>query len=452
MMKRKRLRRKIWLYLIGFSIAIFIFLWFFQVVFFNRYYEWSKTRKIKQIAHTILNMDSQAIDRLAYQENIYVEMTTASLATLYTSNYSFGYQNQVIEQHFITSGRSSYTYTFTHPKFEDKSITYALKNGDIYIFVSTSIEPLHSFVAILQEQLAIISIFVLGLSFVLAYFISRRISNPIVAISIAASKIAKGKMNTVFECNSDIVELVELTDSLNEMKIELAKTDELRKDLMANISHDLKTPLTMIKAYAEMILDIHLHDPDKICENLDTILVEADRMNLLVSDILTLSKMEANMDSLTIEEFDLIPFMKAIVKRFSIFGEKDGYTILFESCFSTLLVKADKKKLEQVIYNFVANAIHYTGKDKTVIVAVKEQENGYLVSFHNSGEKLDEEDKKKIFDRYYRNRKNHKRQIYGTGLGLCIVKSILELHHYSYGVLDEEMDGTTFYFILPKAN
>ena len=133
-------------------------------------------------------------------------------------------------------------------------------SNNLYIFISTSLIPLDSTINIIEQQLIIVSIVVLLLSIVVAYFISKRLSNPIIRISKAAKLISKGKLKTNFDSGSDIKELIDLTDALNDMKEELSKTEELQKDLMANVSHDLKTPLTMIKAYAELILDINIDE------------------------------------------------------------------------------------------------------------------------------------------------------------------------------------------------
>ena len=151
-------------------------------------------------------------------------------------------------------------------------------SNNLYIFISTSLIPLDSTINIIEQQLIVVSIVVLLLSIVVAYFISKRLSNPIIKISKAAKLISKGKLKTKFETTSDIKELIDLTNALNDMKEELSKTEELQKDLMANVSHDLKTPLTMIKAYAELILDININDKEKCKSNLNIIIEEVNRL------------------------------------------------------------------------------------------------------------------------------------------------------------------------------
>ena len=458
MMKKHSLTSKIWKYLVLFSLAILLFLWLFQVIFINKYYEWTKTRHIKQIAQELLTSDTatsiyETLDRISYQENISIEITTADGNGLYASNGNFNLFNDIntFKYQFIESGLSDYTYIFENPRFKDKSITYAVKlNNNLFAFISTSLEPIDSTVKILQEQLLIVTGIVLILSFVIAYFISRYLSKPIIKISKAASRIAAGKMNTTFESDSDISELIALTDALNEMKTELSKTEELQRDLIANVSHDLKTPLTMIKAYAELVRDINYKQKDKREENLNIIIAEVDRMTLLVNDILTLSKMQVALDTLELETFDLIVLVQDIINRFMIFARKDGYRILFEhTSLTSVIIEADKKKLEQVIYNLMTNAINYTGKDKTVTIAITKTDTTYHVEIKDSGKGIDPKDLDHIWDKYYQDKKHHKRQVYGTGLGLSIVKNILILHQYPYGVTSKKGKGTCFYFDIP---
>ena len=214
---------------------------------------------------------------------------------------------------------------------------------------------------------------------------------------------------------------------------------------MANVSHDLKTPLTMIKAYAEMIRDISYKDHDKMNEHLGIIVDETDRLTVLVNDILDLSRMQSNADTLSIETFDLADDIKTIVNRYQIIKETEKYIINVEMPES-IKIKADKKKINQVIYNLINNAINYTGEDKTVTVRVTKHKKYYLVEIIDTGKGIKESEIPYIWNKYYKNDKNHQRNVVSTGLGLSIVKEILELHGYEYGVKSVLKKGSTFYF------
>ena len=214
---------------------------------------------------------------------------------------------------------------------------------------------------------------------------------------------------------------------------------------MANVSHDLKTPLTMIKAYAEMIRDISYKDHDKMNEHLGIIVDETDRLTVLVNDILDLSKMQSNADTLKLEKFNLAEEINSIVKRYQIIKEAEKYTINVEMP-DEIWIKADKKKLNQVIYNLVNNAINYTGDDKTVTIRVTKHKKYYLVEIIDTGKGIKSEEIPYIWDKYYKSDKKHQRNVVSTGLGLSIVKQILELHNYEYGVKSVLKKGSTFYF------
>ena len=457
-MMKNSLATKIFKYLAIFSLFILIFLFFFQVIFINTFYEWTKTRTIKNLAQDILVTENdtslyEKLDRVSYSENVCIELTNSNgdnLYSTYSSNCNL--RSKAIKRNFINSNKKTKTYNLVNNFTREKSIMNATRlSNNLYIFISTSLIPLDSTINIIEQQLIIVSIVVLLLSIVVAYFISKRLSNPIIRISKAAKLISKGKLKTNFDSGSDIKELVDLTDALNDMKEELSKTEELQKDLMANVSHDLKTPLTMIKAYAELILDINIDDKEKCKSNLNIIIEEVNRLNDLVNDILTLTKVENDLDKLDISSFDLIKLIKRIVKQHNIYVIKDGYSIEFiHNNIDKLMINADKKKIEQVIYNLLNNALNYTGDDKKVIIKVVEDDKDYTIMVIDSGKGIDKKEIDHIFDRYYRSKKNHKRYVYGTGLGLSIVKNILLLHNFPYGVTSKKNKGTTFYFKIKK--
>ena len=457
-MMKNKLSTKIFMYLAIFSLFILVFLFFFQVIFIDTFYEWTKTRTIKNLSKDILVTERDTslydkLDRVSYKENVCIELTNSNGENLYSSNgNNCRLRSKTIKRNFINSNKESKTYNLVNNFTREKSIMSATKlSNNLYIFISTSLIPLDSTINIIEQQLIVVSIVVLLLSIVIAYFISKRLSLPITKISKAAKLISKGKLKTKFETTSDIKELVDLTNALNDMKDELSKTEELQKDLMANVSHDLKTPLTMIKAYAELILDININDKEKCKNNLNIIIEEVNRLNTLVNDILNLTKVESNLEKLEKSEFDLIKLIKRIVKQHNIYVIKDGYNIEFiHGNIKELVIEADKKKIEQVIYNLLNNALNYTGEDKKVIIKVEENDIDYTIMVIDSGKGIDKKEIDHIFDRYYRSKKNHKRYVYGTGLGLSIVKNILLLHNYEYGVTSKKNKGTTFYFKIKK--
>ncbi len=217
---------------------------------------------------------------------------------------------------------------------------------------------------------------------------------------------------------------------------------------MANVGHDLRTPLTMVKAYAEMIRDISGSDELKRNQHSQVIIDEADRLTGLVNDILNLSKLQSGTDALELRSTDLRVLAKMVVERFSVYSERDGYTFRFEAdedCFAY----CDSKRIEQVIYNLIGNAVSYTG-NKTVDIRVSRVENKVRASVRDYGSGIAPEDLDKVWDRYYRANQS-KRAVVGSGLGLSIVKNILTLHKAEFGVSSRLGEGTEFWFELSAA-
>lgn len=459
MKKNNSLNREIWKYFLIFSIVILGVLWIFQVLFLDQYYRYVKINDIKSVAKLIALRQSSSkfsdiVDKAAYDSEVCVEVINSNFVTLYSSS-SYGRgcftgkeTSMNYKYNFMTSGEKNKTYELINPMYNNDTLVYAVKlKNNKYAFVNTSLDPVDSTVDIIQEQLVIVLVVVLILSFAISYFMSNYISLPIVKMNTAAKQLAKRDFNVKFENDSNILEINELAETLNYASSELSKTDELRRDLMANVSHDLKTPLTMIKAYAEMSTDLHANNKAKQKEDMNIIANEVDRLTILVNDILTLSKMQSNIESLDIEEFDLISLIDDILERYKVLKETESYTFNFNHKKKKIMIKADRKKLEQVIYNLVNNAINYAGEDNSVTINIT-GENDYVVEIIDTGKGIKEEDLPYIWDKYYKNNKKHKRNLVGTGLGLSIVKNILELHGFEHGVKSSVGKGTNFYFII----
>lgn len=264
-------------------------------------------------------------------------------------------------------------------------------------------------------------------------------------MSKEARLLATGNYNVNFS-GKGYKESEELANSLNFAAGELSKLDSLQKELIANISHDLRTPLTMISGYAEMMRDI----PGEMTgDNLKIIIDESQRLSMLVSDVMDLSKLGANIEELKKSEFSLTEKIEAVIERIGKMSACDGYKINFV-CDHDAIVYADETRILQVIYNLITNAINHTGEDRTVNVRQIVLDGGKAVRIEvtDSGEGIKEEDLPYIWDRYYKVDRVHKRASVGSGLGLSIVKNILKLHSANFGVESREGEGSTFWFEL----
>ena len=458
--KKNSLNLQILSYFLIFSILLLGFLWLFQVTFLDSFYKLEKSKEIKYVAEKIKkNQKSdnlqEVIDNLSFENEVCIEITDKEEYLYQTQFFGKGCIREGRDktkyiQMFIDSELNEEQFLIENRMFNSETLFHAIKLDDNkYAFINTSIEPIDSTAKIIQKQLVIVTIIVLLLSIILSFYISKHLSKPIIKINNQAKNLSKGNFDIEFDDSSNIEEISELAKTLNYTKNELAKTEELRRDLMANVSHDLKTPLTMIKAYAEMSTDIHANNKEKQQEDMQTIINEVDRLTILVTDILDLSRMQSNIDTLNIEEFDLVSLVEDILKRYSLLQETENYKFIFKHNKKKILINADKKKIEQVLYNLINNAINYTGEDNTVTINIEDKD--YIkVEIIDTGKGINEEDLPYIWDRYYKNKKKHKRNLVGTGLGLSIVKNILEAHKYEYGVKTKKDHGTTFYFIINK--
>ena len=206
----------------------------------------------------------------------------------------------------------------------------------------------------------------------------------------------------------------------------------------------------MIKAYASMIKEISGDNPEKREKHLQVIIDEADRLTGLVNDVLSVSKLQSNMDELKLQVFNLTELVYGIINKFGYLQETQGYSFMLD-IDSSLYTRADKEKIRQVIYNLLGNAANYTGADKTVYISLKSSMDGKRVrlSVKDTGKGISKDKIDEIWNRFYRVKENHNRPVKGTGLGLNIVKVILENHSFDFGVESEENKGSLFWVDFP---
>lgn len=463
---KRSIRYAFWQYFVGFALLILAILWLLQTVFLNSFYKALKTREIERIGEQVfqeygtedfglsvlvtaftkgvsiqlvngkgwsVNPSDLSADVLEYQPAF-----TPAERRAYFGGLEKPGEYKVFTGKFLNSGNMRLLYTAFLGE-ED--------NMPIYLVISTPLEPVESAVDVLQNMLVIVSVLALALALILSYFISRRMAKPLVNMSIAARQLAKGNMDVEFAQDS-YAEIDDLALTLNRATDEIGKTLEMRKDLIANVSHDLKTPLTVIKSYGEMIRDISGDDKKLRNRHIDTIIQEADTLTHLVNDLLDLSRVESEIEDLRQDPVNLVSLIEGVLQRFSLLQEEHGYSFSLD-CPKEAWILGDSPKLEQVIYNFISNAVNYTGEDKRIFIRVKKMKKSYRVEVEDFGPGIREDALEQIWNRYYRASEHHTRVCVGTGLGLSIVKNILELHHFPYGVESKFGEGSTFYFEAP---
>ena len=320
-------------------------------------------------------------------------------------------------------------------------------NGARYMIVeSTNLTPVQTMITVFRDQ-ALWSGLILSLvALLMAIIMSKVITKPIVKMNEAAKRLAQGRYDANFS-GKGYREIDELADTLNYASRELAKTDHLQKELISNISHDLRTPLTMIKGYGEVMRDI---PGENTPENIQIIIDETSRLSALVNDMLDISRIQAGTRKPAFQRFSLTETVRDTLVRYERLTMQDGYRIEFFA-EQEVEVVADQGMILQVVYNLINNAINYTGEDKRVFVKQELLGDRVRISVADTGEGLSEEPLALIWERYYKVDKIHKRATVGTGLGLSIVKGILELHHAAYGVQSTVGLGSVFWFELKTA-
>lgn len=320
----------------------------------------------------------------------------------------------------------------------------SIDGSERILFVNAQLTPVDATVNTLRAELVWITVIMIVLSLGIALLISRKVSRSLIGLNASAKEMAGGNFDVHFD-GTDYREVAELSDTLNMTARELGKSERLRRELIANVSHDLRTPLTMIIAYAEVMRDL---PGENSSENVQVVIDEAERLTNLVNDMLDISKLQAGVLEKNATVYNLTESIQSVFARYNKLKEQDGYKIDF-SYDQMVMVEADEYKIFQVIYNLVNNAINYTGDDKQIWVRQIVREDGYVrIEVTDSGEGIAPEALPYVWDRYYKVDKTHKRAVMGTGLGLSIVKNILELHDARYGVESEVGKGSTFWFEL----
>ena len=462
----KSIRFRLWLYFLSVALVILALIWFLQIFFLNNYYEDMKTKEVTRVAESIAQAykmgDEQLtpnIQQYSMMNDYYFMMEYNEQVLLFTPDQEtakpvYTYQvmlPQLREAIAEDPDKDSVSIKFTTGRENYNTIAYAkliddTEDAEVYLYVFTPLYPVSSTVDILMNQFILVSIAALAFAFILALLYSRRISRPIKAMTESARKLGAGNYNVKFTSRS-YSEVNELADTLNTAAYEMGQADNRQKDLVANVSHDLKTPLTLIKSYAEMIRDLSGDNPEKRNAHLQVIIEESDRMANLVSDMSTVSLMTKHEATLNMTNFDLVPVAAEILASYDIYVVQQGYDFRFTSP-KECPVYGDRDRISQVIANLTSNAIKYCGEDKVVIVNIRRTGKKYRVEVSDHGPGIKPEELPHVWDRYYKASSNYVRATTGSGLGLSIVKEILTLHKADYGVISKERKGTTFWFEL----
>ncbi len=336
---------------------------------------------------------------------------------------------------------------------DGSTIAYATvvnAGGQMYfLYVSDSLLRLNTLEASLRWLSIATALFSVVLAFVASGFLAMIITKPVSEVTEQAKELARGSYDLNLRRDYFCSEMTELSGALDYAREEISKADSMQKELIANVSHDFRTPLTMIKAYASMIREISGDNKEKRDAHAKIIIDEADRLSTLVEDVLDLSKLRSGVGLQAPTVFNLSELVYMIAGRFDYLKVTGGYVFECE-IEDDLYAYADRERIEQVVYNLVGNAVNYTGEDKRVKIRLFRKGNASRVEVCDTGKGISEEEKKTIWERYYRSSETHKRPVQGTGLGLSIVKSILVKQGCPFGVESEVGKGSVFWVEFPS--
>lgn len=462
----RTMRFNICLYFLLFIMIMFMIIWLFQIIFMQSFYKRVKKRDIEYaVTEMISCFDDEeslrtAVVRTSDEYDLCITIFDGAKKEIVSSDILSGqcliHSKDTDVNDYINKIRASiigiYEAETTNQRLQTKMLIYGTIVGELsdpkgYILVDSSLQEVGSTVTVLKEQMIYITAILSVVGIALALFMSKYLSEPLITITKSAETLANGDYTASFE-GSGYLEVQKLANTLNYAAKEISQIDSLQRDLIANVSHDLRTPLTMVKAYAEMIRDLSGDNPAKREEHLNVIIEETDRLAMLVQDMLDLSKLESGGMQLSYSDFGIRAKLDEILERYGDFTEKRGYNIYFIPD-EEVIVHCDVVKIQQVIYNLINNAINYTGSDKKIIIQQTNLFNGVKIEISDTGQGIEEENLHLIFDKYYRAEK-HRREIVGTGLGLSICQAVLKKHNFPYGVKSEVGNGTTFWFKILK--
>ena len=445
--------------LLLFVVAVLGFVYLFQTSFLDSFYIRNKINTLQSVTDEVSQyVGLQGMNNVLDQVGMSNEVCVRVVSNNDTYNYEGACSLRNIDRMTINMIASETIEAGNEKLFDDfnyqrpfasnpeKIYIYTrmmeINNELVMIMTSTSITPLNATISTLKSQYVIIALTVIGMSILLALLISRFILKPIKQINDESFNLSKGTYDgTHIKTSSE--EFNQLNNTLMNANEDILKADKAKKELLGNVSHDLRTPLTMIVGYGEMIRDL----PDENNEeNINIIIDEAKRLSTLVDDLIDISKFEDSGIDLDLKEISLKDLLVSVYHQYEKYCKAQNIDFKLENQDDAMIV-IDEKRIRQVLYNFINNALNYNNSDKQIIILGEEKiEGGYRIYVYDNGIGIKQEDVDNIWDRYYKVDKQHKRHHIGSGIGLSLSKEILEAHNLNYGVESKYQEYSKFYF------
>lgn len=483
--KLKSIRIRLFLTLAITITVMIVLLIIVNNIILERFYIYSKEQRLIEAYEVINNYYSKKetenidviLDGLENNSNFEILITNINNTTIYMTNSSFApsHMGAVTKKQFLYNANSIYSgekilinqaqdmntgYNFIY-------LTSTLDNG-YKLYIRVPIASIKESVKISNSFLQLIGCFTVLISGIIVVIISKRFTDPILQLNEVAQKMSKLDFSTKYKETNLNDEIDNLGKSINVMSntmektikqlrntnIELekdieekSKTDEMRKQFISDVSHELKTPIALIQGYAEGLVENVAKDEESKKAYAEIILDEANKMDSLVKKLLELIKIEYGALEFNNTEFDIAELIKETIRKSQVMLEEKNISVIFEQNERTMIY-ADEFYIDQIFSNYFTNAIknvkEIDGK-KEIIIRTEQKENGVNISVFNTGNNIKEEDLERIWKRFYKLDESRNRDDGGTGIGLSLVKAIMERLGKDYGVINKE-DGVEFYF------
>ena len=385
--------------------------------------------------------------------------------------YLFGFRVENDYQQVLVS-TDNYTIQRCEDSFED--IEYLEDWGQLssgcYFLMRIPIQSIRDNVKISNRFVAYTLLLGILVAVALIWWMSKKITEPLSELTVLSKRMANlefdakyvsggkneiGQLGENFNHMSETLEktISELKTANNELQTDLEQKiqiDEMRKEFLSNVSHELKTPIALIQGYAEGLQDCINDDAESREFYCEVIIDEAAKMNNMVKKLLSLNQLEFGNDVVNIQRFDLTELINGVIQSSTLLADQKGAQISFDQK-QPLYVWGDEFKLEEVVTNYISNAINHVDGEKQIEVTVLHQNDKVRVSVFNTGELIPEDSLDKVWIKFYKVDKARTREYGGSGIGLSIVKAIMDSHHQKYGVYNRK-EGVVFWFELDAAD
>lgn len=472
----KSIRFKLWLIMMGAVSLVILLIFVFQIIFLDRFYADTEiiqiNRTCRKIVEDIESLDKisdistsfrliSKIEEITFKKQLIfriLELESGNVIEFSSANSNFS-QNMMRENlnEILKSASSGRVVTeeANHHRFNNKLLFLGFPiyneaeevSGALAVVIPMA--PVDYTIDILRKQLIVILSIAFFISIWTSSKLSKSFTKPILEIRKVADDYTRGDFEQKLNYSTKD-ELGDIANKINQMGVALSKNEVLKRRLISNVSHELRTPLTIIRGYAETLRDITGDDEDTRNQELEVIINQSKRLANIVEDVLSLSKLESGTDNLKLETFSIYELLENIRRMYEMNADGRTFHLQIEEA-KEYMVFADKGKIEQVLHNFISNALRHTNIDENVSIKILEKGNQIRVEVVDEGDGIPEDDLEYIFERYYKARQGDERKYTGTGLGLAIVKSILDLHDVKYGVETTLGEGSKFWFELKKA-